>query len=156
MYAVCPVAHHGRRAFEEVDLAHKVVSVAASFGWQEEAPSVAISQDDEGDAGVEGVFEGLTDGVFGFAGLFALDEDGGFGGRMAGGEAESDETPLSFVAIGAALTGMAFRPDNGGVPAQFLKNAADDALVDGLFVGKPSLVLTGADVGECGFQGNKI
>lgn len=92
---------------------------------------------------MKGVFEGLTDGVFGFAGLFDFDEDGGFGGRMVEGK------------VGAALTRLVFRPDNGGVPrvpAQLLEDAEDDALGDGLFVGEPALERADDHVAESGFD----
>jgi hypothetical protein len=130
----------GRWAFEEVELVHAAVFVAALFGRQVEAPGAAIGQDDEGDAGVEGVFEGLANGVFGFAGLFNLDKDGGFGGRVAKGK------------VGAAPTGLVFRLDNSSVPrvpAQLLQNTENDALGDGLFVGKSALTQTSDNVGEC-------
>ena len=104
----------------------------------------------------------MADGVFGFAGLFDLDEDGGFGGRMAEGE------------VGAARTGLVFRPDDGGVPrvpTQLLQDAETSAatetatvasrassaalgLGDGLFVGEPALAQAGDDGGEFGLQGH--
>ena len=61
--------------------------------------------------------------------------------------------------INAPLTGLVFRPDNGSVPrvpAQLLKDAENDALGDGLFVGEPALSQAGDDVGECGFEGHKL
>lgn len=156
--AVQDVGGLGRWAFEEVELVDAAVCpeniivasrgfVAALFGRQVEAPGAAIGQDDEGDAGVEGVFEGLADGVFGFAGLFDFDEDGGFGGRMAEGK------------VGAALTGLVFRPDDGGVPrvpAQLLEDAEDDALGDGLFVGEPALAQAVYDIRKCGLKRHTI
>ena len=95
--------HPRRRTFVEVELVDAAVFVAALFGRQVEAPGAAIGQDDEGDAGMEGVFEGLADAVLGFAGRFDFDELGGLGGRMAEGE------------VGAAFAGLVFGPDDGGV-----------------------------------------
>ena len=57
----------GGWAFEEVELVDAAIFVAALFCRQVEAPGAAIGQDDEGNAGVEGVFEGLADGILGLA-----------------------------------------------------------------------------------------
>ena len=60
--------------------------------------------------------------------------------------------------VGSAFAGLKLGPDGGAVvdiPADFLKHAQDDALGDGLFVGKPALAQARDDVGECGFEGHR-
>ena len=136
-------ARLGWRALEEVELVNAAVLVAALFCRQIEAPGPAIGQHDEGNAGMEGVFERLADGIFGFAGLFDLDKDGGFGWWMAEGE------------ISATLAGLVFRPHDGGVPrvpAEFLKHAKDNALGNRLLVREFTVAKAGCDVGESGFE----
>ena len=50
------------------------------------------------------------------------------------------------------LLSMSFEKVASSVIAQLLQQAQDDALGDGLFVGKPPLAQARDDVGECGLS----